>query len=83
MVNVRWCNYYTFTPPDGSIDKCSLHTRYSLLSAASEEADVCKERTFTVVDQQGEFVQSQGAVGRDAEQREELPGACNTKQANM
>lgn len=78
MVNVRWCNYYTFTPPDGSIDKCSLHTRYSFLSA-----DVCKERTFTVVDQQGEFVQSQGAVGRDAEQREELPGACNTKQANM
>lgn len=58
-------------------------SRYSLLSAASEEADVCKERTFTVVDQQGEFVQSQGAVGRDAEQREELPGACNTKQANM
>lgn len=31
---------------------------------------------FTVVDQQGEFVESQGAVRRHAEEGEELAGAC-------
>lgn len=34
---------------------------------------------FTVVDQQGEFMESQRAVGRHTEEGEELPGAWRTR----
>lgn len=34
------------------------------------------KRIFTVVDQQGEFMESEGAVGRHTEEGEELTGTC-------
>lgn len=51
---------------------------YTFLSAR-EEGDVCTEVIFTVVHQQGEFMESQRAVGRHTEEGEELTGAWRTR----
>lgn len=79
---------YTFKPLDDTADKvifiktdpgqseAGLFTLLTLFLSASEEEEVWTESIFTVVDQQGEFVESQRAVGRHAEEGEELTGAC-------
>lgn len=41
------------------------------------------ERIFTIVDQQGEFVESQRAVRRHAEEGEELTRACGGGRCRM
>lgn len=56
-----------------------LHFYLLLLSSVREEEEVCMEVIFTVVDQQGEFMESQRAVGRHTEEREELTGAWKTR----
>lgn len=49
-----------------------------LLSSFRGEGS-CEEFIFTVVDQQGEFMESQRAVGRHTQEREELTGAWKTR----